>query len=134
MQLRHGLETEAVNVAERAAGKLPGAREVTVCFADLVDFTRLGEAVPPEELENLANRLSGLARDVASPPVHFIKTIGDAVMFVSTDAAALLRAALELLAAAEKDDLPQLRVGLAAGARSGGRATGSAARSTWRVG
>ena len=115
LQLRHGLETEAVNVAERAAGKLPGAREVTVCFADLVGFTRLGEAVPPEELENLANRLSGLARDVASPPVRFIKTIGDAVMFVSTDAAALLRAALELSAAAEKEDLPQLRVGLAAG-------------------
>jgi adenylate cyclase len=115
LQLRHGLETEAVSVAERAAGKLPGAREVTVCFADLVDFTRLGEAVPPEDLENLANRLSGLARDVASPPVGFIKTIGDAVMFVSTDAAALLRAALELLVAAEKEDIPPLRVGLAAG-------------------
>jgi adenylate cyclase len=116
LQLRHGLETEAVSVAERAAGKLPGAREVTVCFADLVGFTRLGEAVPPEELESLANRLSGLARDVAAPPVHFIKTIGDAVMFVCTDAAALLRAALELVAAAEKSDMPQLRVGLAAGA------------------
>lgn len=115
LQLRHTLETEAVNVAERAAGSLPGAREVTVCFADLVGFTKLGEAVPPEELENLANRLSGLARDVASPSVHFIKTIGDAVMFVSTDPAALLRAALELVAAAEKEDLPQLRVGLAAG-------------------
>lgn len=115
LQLRHGLETEAVNVAERAAGKLPGAREVTVCFADLVGFTRLGEAVPPEELENLANRLSALARDVAAPPVQFIKTIGDAVMFVSTDAAALLRAALELLASAEKEDLPQIRIGLAAG-------------------
>jgi adenylate cyclase len=115
LQLRHGMETEAINAAERAAGKLPGAREVTVCFADLVGFTRLGEGVPPEELENLANRLSGLARDVAAPPVHFIKTIGDAVMFVATDAAALLRAALELLAAAEKEDLPQLRIGLAAG-------------------
>jgi adenylate cyclase len=115
LQLRHGLETEAVSVAERAAGKLPGAREVTVCFADLVDFTRLGEAVPAEELENLANRLTGLARDVASPPVGFIKTIGDAVMFVSTDAAALLRAALELLVAAEKEGMPPLRVGLAAG-------------------
>lgn len=115
LQLRHGMETEAINAAERAAGKLPGARAVTVCFADLVGFTRLGEAVPPEELENLASRLSGLARDVASPPVHFIKTIGDAVMFVSTDAASLLRAALALLVAAEKEDLPQLRVGLAAG-------------------
>jgi adenylate cyclase len=115
LQLRHGMETEAISAAERAAGKLPGAREVTICFADLVGFTRLGEAVPPEELESLANRLSALARDVAAPPVHFIKTIGDAVMFVSTDAATLLTAALELLAAAEKEDLPQLRVGLAAG-------------------
>ena len=115
LQLRHGLETEAVSVAERAAGQLPGAREVTVCFADLVDFTRLGEAVPPEELENLANRLSGLARDVAAPPVQFIKTIGDAVMFVSSEPAALLRVALDLLASAEKEGLPQLRVGLAAG-------------------
>jgi adenylate cyclase len=115
LQLRHGLETEAVSVAERAAGKLPSAREVTVCFADLVGFTRLGEAVAPEELESLANRLSALARDVAAPPVHFIKTIGDAVMFVSTDAAALLAAALELLAVAEKEDIPQLRIGLAAG-------------------
>ncbi|MDX1887301.1 adenylate/guanylate cyclase domain-containing protein [Mycolicibacterium sp. 120270] len=115
LQLRHGMETEAISAAERVAGKLPGAREVTVCFADLVDFTRLGEAVPPEELESLANRLSGLARDVAAPPVHFIKTIGDAVMFVATDAAALLRAAIQLIALAEKDDLPQLRVGLAFG-------------------
>ena len=47
--------------------------------------------------------------------MQFIKTIGDAVMFVSTDSAALLRAALELLDAAEKEGLPQLRVGLAAG-------------------
>lgn len=115
LQLRHGMETEAISAAERVAGKLPGAREVTVCFADLVDFTRLGEAVPPEELESLSNRLSGLARDVAAPPVHFIKTIGDAVMFVATDAAALLRAAIQLIALAEKDDLPQLRVGLAFG-------------------
>jgi adenylate cyclase len=116
LQLRHGLETEAVSVAERAAGKLPGAREVTVCFADLVDFTRLGEAVPPEELENLANRLTELARDVASPPVGFIKTIGDAVMFVSTDPMALVRTVLALLEAAEKyDDFPQLRVGIASG-------------------
>ena len=115
-QLRHTLETEAMSVAERAAGTVPGARNVTVAFADLVGFTRLGEAVPPEELENLASRLSDLAYDVVSPPVRFIKTIGDAVMLVSTDPVALLRTVLELLAAAEKyDDFPQLRIGLASG-------------------
>ena len=117
LQLRHMMETEAINASERAAGAtLPGAREVTIAFADLVGFTRLGEAVPPEELENLASRLSGLAHDVVAPPVRFVKTIGDAVMFVSTDPVALLRTALALLTAAEKyDDFPQLRVGIASG-------------------
>ena len=58
MQLRHMLETEAVNAGERAAGKpLPGARQVTVAFADLVGFTRLGEVLPAEELGQLAIRL-----------------------------------------------------------------------------
>jgi adenylate cyclase len=116
LQLRHTLETEAVSVAERAAGTIPGARDISVAFADLVGFTRLGEAVPPEELESLASRLSNLARDVVTPPVRFIKTIGDAVMFVSTDPVPLLRTALALLAAAEKfHDFPQLRVGIASG-------------------
>lgn len=116
VQLRHTLETEAVNAAERAAGVLPGAREIAVAFADLVGFTRLGEAVPPEELENLASKLSNLAREVVAPPVRFVKTIGDAVMFVSTDPVALLNTALALLVAAEKDEVfPQLRIGIAAG-------------------
>lgn len=116
VQLRHTLETEAVSAAERAAGVLPGARDISVAFADLVGFTRLGEAVPPEELESLASTLSSLAHDVVAPPVRFIKTIGDAVMLVSTDPVALLDAGLGLLVAAEKDEsFPQLRVGLAAG-------------------
>ena len=49
MQLRHMMETEAVNASERAAGApLPGARHITAAFADLVGFTRLGEEVPPK--------------------------------------------------------------------------------------
>lgn len=117
VQLRHALETEAVNASERAEGvPLPGARLVSVAFADLVGFTRLGEVVPPEDLEQLANRLADAAREVAVPPVRLIKTIGDAVMFVSTDPAALLDAALALVAVTETDeDFPRLRVGLATG-------------------
>ena len=69
VQLRHTLEIEAVSAAERAAGTLPGARRVAVAFADLVGFTRLGEAVPPEELESLASRLTSIAHDVVAPPV-----------------------------------------------------------------
>ncbi|KUI35672.1 cyclase [Mycobacterium sp. IS-1496] len=117
LQLRHAMETEAVSATERAEGlPLPGAREVSIMFADLVGFTRLGEAVPPEQLEQLARRLGDLARELAVAPVRFVKTIGDAVMLVSTDPAALLEAALALLDAATSDaDFPRLRVGLAAG-------------------
>lgn len=117
VQLRHAMETEAVSASERAEGvPLPGARVVTIAFADIVGFTRLGEVVQPEDLERLANRLAEAAHEVAVGPVRLIKTIGDAVMLVSTDAAALLDAALRLVAVTEIDDeFPRLRVGLATG-------------------
>jgi adenylate cyclase len=117
MQLRHMMETEAVNASERAAGApLPGARHITAAFADLVGFTRLGEEVPPEELSQLATRLADLARDVATPPVRFIKTIGDAAMFVCTDPAPLLDAVLKLVDITDSDnDFPRLRAGIASG-------------------
>jgi adenylate cyclase len=89
---------------------------VTIAFADLVGFTRLGEVVPPEDLERLAHRLADLAREVAVPPVRFIKTIGDEVMLVSPDPVALLDAVLDLVDATEgDDDLPRLRAGVATG-------------------
>ncbi len=117
LQLRHMMETEAVNAGERAAGKpLPGARQVTVAFADLVGFTRIGEVVSAEELGQLANRLADLARDVTVPPVRFIKTIGDAVMFVCPEPAPLLDIVLKLVEVVDTDnDFPRLRAGVAAG-------------------
>lgn len=117
MQLRHTMETEAVNAAERAAGKpLPGARQVTVAFADLVGFTRLGEAIPAEDLGHLASRLGHLARDVTAPPVRFVKSIGDAVMFVCPDPAPLLDVVLKLVDTVDTDnDFPRLRAGVASG-------------------
>ena len=117
LQLRHAIETEGVNATERAAGQhLPGARSVTIGFADLVGFTRLGEAVPPEELEQLSQRLADMTREVAVAPVRFIKTIGDEVMLVSTEAAPLLDAVMQLVDATEDDeDFPRLRAGVATG-------------------
>ena len=91
LELRRTFETEAVTAAERAAGMLPGARQITVCFADLTGFTRLGEAIPPEELERVANRLAELANDVSPAPVRFVKSIGDAVMMVCFDPVPLVR-------------------------------------------
>jgi adenylate cyclase len=115
LELRHSFAMEAVNAAERAAGQLPGARHVTVAFADLAGFTRLGEALPPEELQHVASRLAELAHEVAVTPVRFVKSIGDAVMLVCFDPVPLLGAVLDLAAAAAADDLPRLRIGVASG-------------------
>jgi adenylate cyclase len=115
LALRHSFETEAINAVERAAGTLPGAREVAVAFADLVGFTRLGEQMPPEDLGLVAIRLADLARDVVASPVQFVKTIGDAVMLVRSDPLKLLLTVLDLVDAAAADDFPRLRVGLAFG-------------------
>jgi len=115
LHLRHATQSEVINAMERSGGQLPGSREVAVCFADLVGFTRLGEEVPPDELGRLAVRLEALATDVAAAPVRLVKTIGDAAMLASPEPAPLLDAALNLIDAAEEEQLPQLRAGAALG-------------------
>jgi adenylate cyclase len=61
------------------------------------------------------SRLSDLGHDVAVPPVRLVKTIGDAVMLVCPNPALLVDAMLNLIAAADEAELPQLRVGIARG-------------------
>ena len=90
LHLRQSVRTEAINAAERQAGALPGARDVTVCFADLVGFTRLGEQVAPDELGRVAHRLVELTAERLRGAVRLVKTIGDAAMLVGPDAAAML--------------------------------------------
>jgi adenylate cyclase len=109
LHLRHAAQSEVISEMERRGGDLPGSREVAVCFADLVGFTRIGEEVPPLELGRLAVRLEAIAADIAAAPVRLVKTIGDAAM--------LLDSALALIAAAdaEGEDFPQLRAGAALG-------------------
>ena len=110
-------ESEAISAAERIGGRLPGSREVSVCFADLVGFTRLGEKLPPDELSRLAIRLEEMASAVAEQPVRLIKMIGDAVMLTSAEPAPLIEAAMGLIDAAgqEGEEFPELRAGIAIG-------------------
>src|SRR5574337_57765 len=117
VQLRHAEEGEAVNASERVAGTaLPGARKLTVAFADMVGFTPLGEAVPPANLARLVEQLADLAHEIANPPVRVVKTVGDAVMLVCPDPAKLLDAMLKLAEAANHcGALPELRIGIASG-------------------
>ena len=117
IQLNHAVREEMVTSAERQAGELPGAREVSVAFADLVGFTRLGEQLPPGELEQVAERLVQLTGELVEPPVRLVKSVGDAVLLVSPDSLPLVQVALALVEAADAEDeaVPQLRVGVASG-------------------
>jgi adenylate cyclase len=101
--------------AERQTGQAGGTQEVTVCFVDMVGFTRLGAQIEAQELGTVASKLAELATDVTEPPVRLVKTIGDAAMFVSLDPAAVVSVALSLLEAVQAADLPSLRAGVARG-------------------
>ena len=101
--------------AEREAGEAGGAQEITVCFVDMVGFTRLGAQIEAQELGTLASKLAELATEMTEPPVRLVKTIGDAAMFVSPEPAPLVSVALSLLEAVEAADLPSLRAGVAHG-------------------
>jgi adenylate cyclase len=113
--LREAVRRGMIGRAEREAGALADAQELSVCFADLVGFTRMGVQVDAQDLGGVAGRLAELASDVTEAPVRLIKTIGDAAMFVSPEPAPIVRVALELVEAMKQADLPSLRAGIAHG-------------------
>jgi adenylate cyclase len=111
------IRRDVIGATDLASGDVGGTVELTVCFADLVEFTRLGEEIAPEELGMVAGRLEEMASAVAEPPVRLVKTIGDAVMLVSPEPGPMVAAALELIHAAEQEgqQFPWLRAGIASG-------------------
>jgi adenylate cyclase len=111
------VKRDVIGAADLEAGEIGGAVERSICFADLVEFTSLGEEIAPEELGEVVGRFEELATGVATAPVRLVKTIGDAVMMVSTETAPLIGVALDLVAAAaaEGDEFPILRAGIATG-------------------
>jgi len=117
VQQRSLIRQAAVDLSTLESGRLPQGELVSIAFADLVGFTRLGESLDPGELAAVAERLEALALEAAEPPVRLIKTIGDAVMLASADTDALIGATLSLVDAAETagEGFPRLRAGLARG-------------------
>jgi adenylate cyclase len=99
------------------AGLGSGQTKISIAFADLSGFTRLGETVGVDRLGNVAGRLAALATERAQPPVRLVKMIGDAAMLVSPEPQPLLEALLDLLQAVEREgeDFPPLRAGAACG-------------------
>jgi adenylate cyclase len=136
IHLSEAIRQAVISEAELAEGRLSGSDEVTIAFADLVGFTRLGESLEVEQIGQLTGRLFELASEAASPPVRLVKMIGDAAMFSSRETAPVVDAVLGLVEAAGNDGIPSLRAGVARGqalGRSGdwyGRPVNLAARIT----
>jgi adenylate cyclase len=102
---------------EREAGELTGTRDAAVCFADLSEFTRLGESVPVDRVAAIGSRMADLATAVAGGGVELIKTVGDGALFVSPEVGPLLEAtcALRERVNDEGEDFPSIRAGIAYG-------------------
>jgi adenylate cyclase len=114
LHMREVLRQEIVTAEQLASGRAGASRDTAVAFADLVGFTELGETIPSEELGSVADRLSLLAEDAIEPPAKIMKEIGDAVMLVAPEPAALVETALRLVEGGE-EGLPAIRAGVAFG-------------------
>jgi adenylate cyclase len=136
IHLRERIRQAVITEAELAEGRVSGSDEVTIAFADLVGFTRLGESLEIEQIGDLTGRLFELASDAARPPVRLVKMIGDAAMFASLESEPLLGAVVGLVEAAGTEEIPPLRAGVARGQALGrggdwyGRPVNLAARIT----
>lgn len=109
----HATEIHREQIEE---GQLAGARPITIGFADVVGFTKMGEQLGAERLQDVSAQLGAIASDVTAGGVRVIKTIGDAVMFAGPRPHEMIDALLALQQrAADQPDFPRLRAGIASG-------------------
>jgi adenylate cyclase len=116
LHLRELIRQDAITHAELSAGELSRTTEMTIAFADLVGFTKLGEESDVEVLGDVASLLLEHTEAQLRAPVRLVKTIGDAVMLAAPEPLALVEVVLDLIDAVEADErLPPLRAGIALG-------------------
>ena len=136
LHLRERIRQAVITEAELAEGRVSGSDEMTIAFADMVGFTRLGESLEIEQIGDLTGRLFELASDSARSPVRLVKMIGDAAMFASPESGGLLEAVIGLVESARSENIAPLRAGAARGQALGrggdwyGRPVNLAARIT----
>jgi adenylate cyclase len=117
VHLREQATHDVITRNEREAGKLQGTRKAAICFADLSQFTRLGERVPVDKVAAIGGRMAAIATEVAGGSVELVKTVGDGALFVSPEVDKLLDAACDLRARVhdEGEDFPPVRAGISYG-------------------
>ena len=91
-------------------------RPPAVCFLDLTGYTRLTEERGDEAAAELAARLANLVRQCSQEHGGTpVKWLGDGVMFYFREPAAAVLAALDMVEAVGRHDLPPAHVGIHAG-------------------
>jgi adenylate cyclase len=131
--LRHFVEQDVVGHMETDTDFDLGRLRVGIAFADLAGYTRLTEEAGEEQAVDVVERFVAGVEATLPDDARVIKTIGDEVMIVGSDAGALVDWAVgyQRLAANAR---PRPRIGMHAGAalyRDGdyyGRAVNLAAR------
>src|SRR4051794_31149993 len=115
--LRDAIRRQLITEAERQAGHLEDTTDVAIAFADLVDYTRLGQQLAPEDMGQIASRFAALSAKMAKRPVRLVKTIGDGALFVSDEVPPLLDTLQRLVqeVGSEGREFPDVRVGVAYG-------------------
>lgn len=100
-----------------AAATGDGQPLTAVGFVDLVDFTRSTQQWDASTLERTLERFEReTALRVTAAGGRVVKTLGDAVLFVTDDAGSAVEVALQTVEAhVEDDELPDVRAGVALG-------------------
>lgn len=89
----------------------------SVCFADLVSFTRLVRRLPERELSGVVQRFETITSDlITEGGGRVIKTVGDEVLFVAWPPPVAVEIALQIADRISVDPmLPDVRIGVATG-------------------
>jgi adenylate cyclase len=116
--LRYYIEQDVVGHMETSGEQSTAELElgqvaVTICFIDLTGFTRFTEEEGDIEALDVVENFVETVEETMPREATIVKTIGDEVMVVSPDAAALTEWAVAFLA--RFDRRPQPRVGIHSG-------------------
>ena len=112
--LQHFLDQDIVGHMElevEIGGDLDlGRVRVAIAFADLAGYTRLTEEAGEEEAVDIIERFVEAVQDTLPDDARVIKTIGDEVMIVGSDAAALLDWAVGFQQLQSERPLPRIGI------------------------
>jgi adenylate cyclase len=113
--LQHFIEQDVIGHMEADLGddglggdRLLGRLRVAIAFADLAGYTRLTEEVGDEEAVSAVERFVEQVEQSLPDDARIIKTIGDEVMVVGSDARALLDWAVAFQADHTERPLPRI--------------------------